>query len=67
MDGKAVFDDFACLHEPATALLAAPMGKGGAAGGFLTVVVDAAGRRLFPGGQDRRNAPAKAGYSLQRR
>lgn len=48
MDAKTVFDDFTCLHEPATAILAGPGGKGdGNAVGRFFPVVDAAGRILM--------------------
>jgi hypothetical protein len=60
MNGKTVFDEFACLHEPATAILAGPGGivsrneKSKAGGRFLTV--DATGRIHFPGNGSRREA-----------
>lgn len=47
MDAKTVFDDFACLHEPVTAILAGPGGNGHA-DGRLFPMVDAAGRILMP-------------------
>lgn len=64
VDGKTVFDDFACLHEPATAILTGPGGKGKAGIRFLPEA-DAAGRILFPGNGSRRAAPAKARYPLR--
>ena len=47
MDAKAVFDDFACLHEPVTAVNPGPGGKSNAVGRTIPVV-DAAGRNLTP-------------------
>lgn len=61
MDAKTVFDDFACLHEPVTAILPGPGVKGESVAGFLPVV-DAAGRIILPAGESRRDAPAKTRY-----
>lgn len=64
MDGKTVFDDFTCLHEPATAIFVGPAEKSKAGRRFLPVV-DAAGRLLFPGNQSGKAVPAKAAYYLR--
>jgi hypothetical protein len=56
MDAKTVFDDFTCLHEPATALLMGPDGKFDTGGRFHPEV-DAAGRiRVRQPGKDKGSA-----------
>lgn len=62
MDGKTVFDDFACLHEPVTAAFPMRPGHQGETVGRFIPVVDAAGRMIAPGNGSQAPAAAKAKY-----